>query len=128
MYIYEYCMSLSDRGLVTRWLIARYQDAGSPDDNARLVKETVEKLGGIDIIIANAGWTRFSDFKDLNALSTEEWNKARLADQPKLLRMISVKLMADFSYSAGHVTSCATCNSCKPLARSSTPIPTEACT
>ena len=40
-----------------------------------MVKETVEKLGGLDIIVANAGWTRFSDFKDLNALSLEEWNK-----------------------------------------------------
>jgi hypothetical protein len=39
------------------------------------VKETVEKLGGLDIIIANAGWTRFSDFKDLKALSDAEWNK-----------------------------------------------------
>lgn len=54
------------------------QDAGSAEDNERIVKETVEKLGGIDIIIANAGWTRFSNFKDLNALSHEEWNKVSL--------------------------------------------------
>jgi NADP-dependent 3-hydroxy acid dehydrogenase YdfG len=43
-----------------------------------MVKETVEKLGGLDIIIANAGWTRFSDFKDLHALSHDDWNKVRL--------------------------------------------------
>lgn len=30
-------------------------DCGVPEDNARLVKETVDGLGGIDIIIANAG-------------------------------------------------------------------------
>jgi NAD(P)-dependent dehydrogenase (short-subunit alcohol dehydrogenase family) len=39
------------------------------------VKETVEKLGGLDIIVANAGWTRFSNFADLNALPLEDWNK-----------------------------------------------------
>ncbi|WYZ42150.1 hypothetical protein EsH8_V_001045 [Colletotrichum jinshuiense] len=50
-------------------------DAGVPEDNSRIVAETVEKLGGLDIIVANAGWTLFSDFKDLNALSIEEWNK-----------------------------------------------------
>jgi NAD(P)-dependent dehydrogenase (short-subunit alcohol dehydrogenase family) len=52
-----------------------FEDAGVPEDNVRIVNETVDKLGGLDIIIANAGWTRFSDFKDLNAMSLEEWNK-----------------------------------------------------
>jgi hypothetical protein len=35
----------------------------------------MEKLGGLDVIIANAGWTRFSAFGDLNALPIEDWNK-----------------------------------------------------
>lgn len=50
-------------------------DCGVPEDNARLVKETIEGLGGIDVIVANAGWTRFADFGNLNDLSLEEWNK-----------------------------------------------------
>lgn len=50
-------------------------DCGVPEDNVRLVKETIEGLGGIDVIVANAGWTRFADFGDLNDLSLEEWNK-----------------------------------------------------
>ncbi|KEF60177.1 3-oxoacyl-[acyl-carrier protein] reductase [Exophiala aquamarina CBS 119918] len=50
-------------------------DAAKPEDNARIVKETVDRLGGLDIIVANAGWTRFSDFSDLNALPLEDWNK-----------------------------------------------------
>lgn len=48
-----------------------------PEDNVRLVKETVGKLGGLDIIVANAGWTRFSNFKDLNALPLEDWNRVQ---------------------------------------------------
>lgn len=53
------------------------QDGGVPEDNRRLVKETVEQLGGLDVIIANAGWTRFANFGDLNDMSLDEWNKVR---------------------------------------------------
>ena len=51
------------------------QDVGVAADNTRLVKETVEKLGGLDIIVANAGWTRMTKIGDIYALSHEEWNK-----------------------------------------------------
>lgn len=44
-------------------------------DTQRLVKETVEQLGGLDVIVNNAGWTRFSTFGDINDLSHDEWNK-----------------------------------------------------
>ncbi|KEF57080.1 3-oxoacyl-[acyl-carrier protein] reductase [Exophiala aquamarina CBS 119918] len=50
-------------------------DTGILHDNIRIVQETLEKLGGLDIIVANAGWTKVCDFKDLNAMSEEEWNK-----------------------------------------------------
>lgn len=45
------------------------------DDVKRCVQDTVKAFGGIDIIIANAGWTRFSDFADLDSMSDEEWNR-----------------------------------------------------
>ena len=45
------------------------------EDNVRIVEKTVETLGGLDIIVANAGWTRFSNFADLNDLNHDEWNK-----------------------------------------------------
>lgn len=45
------------------------------DDCARCVKDTIKAFGGIDIVVANAGWTRFSDFADLGSMSDEEWNK-----------------------------------------------------
>lgn len=44
-------------------------------DNVRLIKETVSALGGLDIIVANAGWTRFATFGDLHDLSHAEWDK-----------------------------------------------------
>jgi len=50
-------------------------DVGVAEDCIRLVKETVQQLGGLDIIINNAGWTRFATFGDINDLSHEEWNK-----------------------------------------------------
>lgn len=45
------------------------------EDSVRLIKETVQQLGGLDIIINNAGWTRFATFGDINDLSHDEWNK-----------------------------------------------------
>jgi len=52
-------------------------DAGVGVDNARVVKSAAEALGGLDIIIANAAWTRLEDkFGDLdNGLTDEEWDK-----------------------------------------------------
>ncbi|KAK5196667.1 hypothetical protein LTR99_005457 [Exophiala xenobiotica] len=65
-------------------------DAGIAEDNVRMVKETVEKLGGLDIIIANAGWTRFSDFKDLHALSHDDWNKCWAVNVMSHLQLMQV--------------------------------------
>lgn len=50
-------------------------DAGIAEDNTRLVRETVDKLGGLDIIVANAGWTRMTRVGDIYAMSLEDWNK-----------------------------------------------------
>lgn len=53
----------------------RFKDATIGEDNERLVKETVSELGGLDIVIANAGWTRFAKPGDIYDLSIDEWNK-----------------------------------------------------
>lgn len=42
---------------------------------ADLVEQTVKELGGIDILISNAGWTKAIDWEDLDAFSEEEWDK-----------------------------------------------------
>lgn len=44
-------------------------------DCIQCVKDTIAAFGGLDIIVANAGWTRFSDFNDLASMSDDEWNK-----------------------------------------------------
>ncbi|KAF2845790.1 short-chain dehydrogenase/reductase-like protein SDR [Plenodomus tracheiphilus IPT5] len=50
-------------------------DLTSTAEAKRAVQETIKGLGGIDIVIANAGWTRFSDWKDLDSMSEEEWDR-----------------------------------------------------
>lgn len=41
----------------------------------KLVAETIAQLGSIDCIVSNAGWTKFADWADLDALSEDEWDK-----------------------------------------------------
>ncbi|EEQ87822.1 hypothetical protein RJZ56_002278 [Blastomyces dermatitidis] len=50
-------------------------DVGIQADCIKLVKQTIEQLGGLDIVISNAGWTKMSQFDDLNALNEDEWDK-----------------------------------------------------
>jgi NAD(P)-dependent dehydrogenase (short-subunit alcohol dehydrogenase family) len=64
--------------------LTRMKDIGVAADTQRLVKETVEVLGGLDVIINNAGWTRFSTFGDINDLSHDEWNKVMISNRSKL--------------------------------------------
>lgn len=40
-----------------------------------LVEGTVAALGGIDCVVSNAGWTKFSDWSDLDAFSEDEWDR-----------------------------------------------------
>ena len=45
-------------------------------DCARCVQETIKALGGIDVVVGNAGWTKFTDFSDMDAMSEAEWDRA----------------------------------------------------
>jgi hypothetical protein len=69
-----------------------------------MVKSAADGLGGLDIIIANAAWTRFEDkFGDLeNGLTDEEWDKV-----PR--HIAALDPVADFG-SAGPRMSCITCS------------------
>jgi len=57
-------------------------------DCQRLVQESIKGLGGLDIIINNAGWTKFCDFGDLNALSEEDWDKCWATNTKSHLRLL----------------------------------------
>ncbi|KAL1797243.1 hypothetical protein ACET3X_003849 [Alternaria dauci] len=50
-------------------------DMTSTADAKRAVRETIEQLGGLDVVLANAGWTRFAEWQDLESMSEEEWDK-----------------------------------------------------
>ncbi|TVY62287.1 Granaticin polyketide synthase putative ketoacyl reductase [Lachnellula suecica] len=49
-------------------------DVGKESDCIKIVKETISHLGGLDIIISNAGYTRFATFSDLHAPTIEDWD------------------------------------------------------
>ncbi|KAK5688834.1 hypothetical protein LTS10_000812 [Elasticomyces elasticus] len=50
-------------------------DGGVLSECVNCVQETIKAFGGIDGVIGNAGWTRFTDFADLDAMSEAEWDK-----------------------------------------------------
>ncbi|KAI0890015.1 NAD(P)-binding protein [Annulohypoxylon maeteangense] len=51
-------------------------DLGSRDDINRLVKETVERFGRLDVIFSNGGWTRFRGWASIDDNAHEEdWDR-----------------------------------------------------
>ncbi|KAJ5085544.1 hypothetical protein N7532_010315 [Penicillium argentinense] len=50
-------------------------DAGNQADCANAVKTTIEQLGGLDVIVSNAGWTKMTNFADLDAMDDADWDK-----------------------------------------------------
>ncbi|KAJ5678687.1 hypothetical protein N7462_006931 [Penicillium macrosclerotiorum] len=50
-------------------------DAGNKNDCIKFVDSTIEQLGGLDVIISNAGWTKMTNFSDLDAMDDDDWDK-----------------------------------------------------
>ncbi|PWY76409.1 NADP(+)-dependent dehydrogenase [Aspergillus sclerotioniger CBS 115572] len=50
-------------------------DAGRQSDCVNAVKTTIQQLGGLDIVVSNAGWTKITKFGDLDAMDNEDWDK-----------------------------------------------------
>ncbi|KAI1447926.1 NAD(P)-binding protein [Annulohypoxylon stygium] len=51
-------------------------DLGSRDDINRLVKETVDRFGRLDVIFSNGGWTRFRGLTSIDDNAHEEdWDR-----------------------------------------------------
>ena len=63
-------LAAGDAGYAGRLLTVE-GDVASEQDAARLINQTVERFGGLDILINNAGIGRFANIADM---STEDWN------------------------------------------------------
>ncbi|KAL1595320.1 hypothetical protein SLS60_010011 [Paraconiothyrium brasiliense] len=51
-------------------------DMGSRNDIGRLVAETIQQMGRLDVVISNAGWTRMTDFQNLEDADDEsDWDR-----------------------------------------------------
>ncbi|KAL5114290.1 hypothetical protein ACEQ8H_007810 [Pleosporales sp. CAS-2024a] len=79
-------------------------DMTSTSEARRVVQETIQKLGGLDLILANAGWTRFSEWNDLESMSEEEWDKCWSANVkvPKTL-LSETRATFDANPDGGHM-------------------------
>ncbi|KAJ5894335.1 hypothetical protein N7495_006026 [Penicillium taxi] len=50
-------------------------DAGITSDCINTVKSATEQLGGLDVVISNAGWTKMTQYGDLDATDDADWDK-----------------------------------------------------
>ncbi|KAL4944234.1 hypothetical protein BDV06DRAFT_112921 [Aspergillus oleicola] len=50
-------------------------DASIRTDCERIVQSAIEQLGGLDVLISNAGWTKIVPFNDLDSMLEEDWDK-----------------------------------------------------
>lgn len=71
-------------------------DAGIVADCARCVEEAIKAFGGIDGVIGNAGYTKFTNFNDLDAMTEAEWDKA-WAVQVKGMHALAKAFMPQFN-------------------------------
>jgi 3-oxoacyl-[acyl-carrier protein] reductase len=62
------------RGLGRRACTVR-ADVASDAEARRLVDETVQQLGGLDVLINNAGTTRYVPVEDLEGMREEDWDR-----------------------------------------------------
>ena len=54
-------------------------DLGSREEVKRLVSETVAEMGRLDLVVSNGGWTRLTNFMDLeDQVREEDWVSIRL--------------------------------------------------
>jgi 3-oxoacyl-[acyl-carrier protein] reductase len=58
-----------------RRALALRADVARDDEVRRMVADTVRELGALHILVNNAGWTEFVDFKDLDKLNDDVWDR-----------------------------------------------------
>lgn len=58
------------------WFAATQADMASRLEIKRLVQQTVEQMGRLDIVVSNVGWTRMTDFMNLADADDEaDWDR-----------------------------------------------------
>lgn len=67
-------------------------DVGLAVDCDRLVADAIAGLGGLDIIVSNAGWTKFAPWEDLHALSEADWDKCYAVNVKAQLHLLRAAL------------------------------------
>lgn len=56
-------------------------DVGDKPALQQLVKDTVSLFGRLDVVVSNAGWTRITNFNNLEeGIVDEDWDKCFLYD------------------------------------------------
>jgi 3-oxoacyl-[acyl-carrier protein] reductase len=55
--------------------LAVQADVSDESQVRRMVQEIEQRLGGVEILVNNAAFTRFTDLADLNALSPQDWQR-----------------------------------------------------
>ena len=69
--------------------VAIQADVSSAADVRRLVAETVVKMGRLDAVVSNVGWTRIRDFSNLDDnLDEEDWDLCFNANVKSHLRLL----------------------------------------
>lgn len=66
----------SDDGTGDPRFLAIQGDLGVRADITRLVDRTVDVMGRLDVLVSNGGWTRFSNFADLeDGVEEADWDR-----------------------------------------------------
>ena len=56
--------------------VAIRADLGAREDITRLLDETIEVMSRLDVVVSNGGWTRFSNFADLeDNVEETDWDQ-----------------------------------------------------
>lgn len=74
--LYEISHASGIDGSNEKRFIAIQADVSSRSDVLRLVETTVAAMGRLDVVFSNAGWTRLTDFNNLDAnVNDEDWDR-----------------------------------------------------
>ncbi|CAI7667746.1 unnamed protein product [Penicillium palitans] len=58
------------------WFTAIQADIASQAEMTRLVQQTVDRMGRLDVVVSNVGWTRMTDFMKLEDADNEaDWDR-----------------------------------------------------